>query len=219
MQFLAIYLYVTAVGFVTAGVLASFVQLVSGEPMRFGDEPKSLLPSIGGVLLRVLAGPMAGAVTMPYRRFLLCNLAGALLWACSMVSLAWLGGRWIPIERMLGGVVQFGLGALLLVALLVLLPETVSALRAARRNELQKSLNLALGSSLATIGLTIPAVAIVSLVLGLPLALGIGAKAMTLLALSLFVTTISLGTGRTTILQGVVHLVIFAAYLFTTVVP
>jgi hypothetical protein len=57
MQFLAIYLYVTAVGFVTAGVLASFVQLVSGEPMRFGDEPKSLLPSIGGVLLRVLAGP------------------------------------------------------------------------------------------------------------------------------------------------------------------
>jgi Ca2+:H+ antiporter len=53
----------------------------------------------------------------------------------------------------------------------------------------------------------------------LPLALGIGAKAMTLLALSLFVTTISLGTGRTTILQGVVHLVIFAAYLFTTVVP
>jgi hypothetical protein len=57
MQFLAIYLYVTAVGFVTAGVLASFVQLVSGEPMRFGDEPKSLLASIGGVLLRVLAGP------------------------------------------------------------------------------------------------------------------------------------------------------------------
>ena len=57
MQSLAIYLYVTAVGFVTAGVLASFVQLVSGEPMRFGVEPKSLLVSIGGVLLRVLAWP------------------------------------------------------------------------------------------------------------------------------------------------------------------
>jgi hypothetical protein len=57
MQSLAIYLYVTAVGFVTAGVLASFVQLVSGEPMRFNVEPKSLLASIGGVLLRVLAGP------------------------------------------------------------------------------------------------------------------------------------------------------------------
>ena len=106
-----------------------------------------------------------------------------------------------------------------MIAGLVLAPESLAAFNAARRDRLQTSLNLALGSALATIGLTIPAVAIVSLVLGLPLALGIGAKAMTLLALSLFVTTISLGTGRTTILQGVVHLVIFAAYLFTTVVP
>jgi hypothetical protein len=57
MQSLVIYLYVTAVGFVTAGVLASFVQLVSGEPMRFGVEPKPMLVSIGGVLLRVMAGP------------------------------------------------------------------------------------------------------------------------------------------------------------------
>jgi len=57
MQSLAIYLYVTAVGFVAAGLLASFVQLVSGEPMRFGMEPKSILASIGAVLLRVLAGP------------------------------------------------------------------------------------------------------------------------------------------------------------------
>lgn len=105
------------------------------------------------------------------------------------------------------------------IAALVLAPESLAAYNAARRDRLQTSLNLALGSALATIGLTIPAVAIVSLVLGLPLALGIGAKSMTLLALSLFVTTISLGTGRTTVLQGVVHLVIFAAYLFTTVVP
>ncbi|HSD92736.1 MAG TPA: hypothetical protein VLB11_06865 [Methyloceanibacter sp.] len=57
MQSFAIYLYVIAVGFVAAGVLSSFVQLVSGEPMRFGIEPNSLLASIGGVLLRVLAGP------------------------------------------------------------------------------------------------------------------------------------------------------------------
>jgi hypothetical protein len=57
MQALAMYLYVTAVGFVAAGMLASFVQLVSGEPMRFGVEPKSLLASIGAVILRVLAGP------------------------------------------------------------------------------------------------------------------------------------------------------------------
>ncbi len=107
----------------------------------------------------------------------------------------------------------------IVIAALVLAPESLAAFRAARRNRLQTSLNLALGSALATIGLTIPAVAAVSLILGLPLALGIGAKGMTLLALSLFVATVSLGTGRTTVLQGVVHLVIFAAYLFTTVSP
>ena len=107
----------------------------------------------------------------------------------------------------------------IVIAALVLAPEGLAAVRAARHNRLQTSLNLALGSSLATIGLTIPSVAVVSLAIGLPLTLGIDAKALTLLVLSLFVVTLSLGTGRTTILGGVVHLVIFAAYLFTTVVP
>jgi Ca2+:H+ antiporter len=105
------------------------------------------------------------------------------------------------------------------IAALVLAPESLAAYRAAKRNRLQTSLNLALGSALATIGLTIPAVAMVSLALDLPLALGIGPKSITLLILSLFTITLSLGTGRTTILGGAVHLVIFAAYLFTTVVP
>ena len=105
------------------------------------------------------------------------------------------------------------------IAALVLAPEGLAAFRAARRNRVQTSLNLALGSALATIGLTIPSVAVVSLALGLPLALGIGAKSLTLLVLSLFAITLSLGTGRTTVLGGVVHLVIFAVYLFTTVIP
>lgn len=105
------------------------------------------------------------------------------------------------------------------IAALVLAPESLAAFRAARRNRLQTSLNLALGSALATIGLTIPSVAVVSLLLGLPLTLGIGAKSLTLLVLSLFAITLSLGTGRTTVLGGVVHLVIFAVYLFVTVVP
>ncbi|MWC45129.1 ionic transporter y4hA [Sphingomonas carotinifaciens] len=106
-----------------------------------------------------------------------------------------------------------------IIAGLVLAPESLAAYRAAKRNRLQTSLNLALGSALATIGLTIPSVAIVSLALDLPLALGIGPKEMTVLVLSLFVITLSLGTGRTTLLGGAVHLVIFAAYLFITVVP
>lgn len=77
-------------------------------------------------VLRVLAGPLAGAIAMPYPRFLLCNLAGALLWSCLMVSLAWLGGRWLPLERMISGVVQLSLGALLLVLLLLVLPRLLS---------------------------------------------------------------------------------------------
>jgi len=72
---------------------------------------------------------------------------------------------------------------------------------------------------MAPIGLTIPVVAVVSLVTGWTLVLGLDLKAMVLLGLSLLVATLSLGTGRTTILQGTVHLVIFAVYLFTTVVP
>ena len=107
----------------------------------------------------------------------------------------------------------------IVIAALVLLPEGLAALRAARLNRLQTSLNLALGSALASIGLTIPAVAVVSIVLGQPLELGLGAKDQVLLALTLLVGVITLGTGRTTVLQGIVHLVIFAAFLFFAVVP
>jgi membrane protein DedA with SNARE-associated domain len=88
---------------------------------------KSVLLGRFVAVLRVVAGPMAGAVGMPYPKFLLCNLVGATLWATTMVSLAWLGGRWIPVERMVKGVVEFGLGALVLVALIVLLPRLISS--------------------------------------------------------------------------------------------
>jgi Ca2+:H+ antiporter len=107
----------------------------------------------------------------------------------------------------------------IVIATLVLLPEGLAALRAARANRLQTSLNLALGSALASIGLTIPAVAAVSIVLQQPLELGLGIKDQVLLALTLLVGVITLGTGRTTVLQGMVHLVIFAAFLLFAVVP
>jgi membrane protein DedA with SNARE-associated domain len=74
-------------------------------------------------VLRILAGPMAGAVAMPYKRFLVCNVIGALLWATTMVNLAWLAGRWLPLEQLLKGVVQFGLCALALVVLSVVIPQ------------------------------------------------------------------------------------------------
>jgi Ca2+:H+ antiporter len=107
----------------------------------------------------------------------------------------------------------------IVIASLVLLPEGLAALNAAWRNRLQTSLNLALGSVLATIGLTIPVVAVVSLALGQPLVLGLNPKDQVLLAVTLLLSIITLGTGRITVLQGIVHLVIFAVFLFFAVVP
>jgi len=107
----------------------------------------------------------------------------------------------------------------IVIAMLVLLPEGFAALRNARANRLQNSLNLALGSALASIGLTIPTVAVVSMLIGQPIHLGLQPKEIVLLALTLIVGVITLGTGRTTVLQGVVHLAIFAAFLFFAVVP
>jgi Ca2+:H+ antiporter len=107
----------------------------------------------------------------------------------------------------------------IVIAALVLLPEGLAAVRAARADRLQNSLNLALGSALASIGLTIPAVAGVFLWTGQPLVLGINGKEMIMLALTLLVGTLTLSTGRTTILQGAVHLSLFAAYLFLSFAP
>lgn len=107
----------------------------------------------------------------------------------------------------------------IIIAMVVLLPEGIASLQAARKNKLQASLNLALGSALASIGLTIPTVAFVSIYKGLPLTMGIDTKSTVLFLLSLFVIMLSLKTGRTTLLQGMVLLVIFSVYLFTTLVP
>jgi Ca2+:H+ antiporter len=106
-----------------------------------------------------------------------------------------------------------------LVAMLVLLPEFITALRAAQADRLQQSINLALGSSLCTIGLTVPAVALTTWFIGLPLVLGLGAKELVLLALSLATSLLTFGTGRTNILHGFVHLVLFATFVFLTFVP
>ncbi|MGJ4952203.1 calcium:proton antiporter [Bradyrhizobium sp. HKCCYLS20291] len=106
-----------------------------------------------------------------------------------------------------------------LVALLILLPESVAALSAARANDLQKSINLALGSSLATIGLTIPAVAVAAYALQKQLVLGLDAQGMVLLVLTFILSMLTFGTGRTNILFGLVHMVVFAIFLFLLFVP
>jgi Ca2+:H+ antiporter len=107
----------------------------------------------------------------------------------------------------------------IIIAMVVLLPEGVSAIRAALANRLQTSMNLAFGSALASIGLTIPVVVLVAVLLDLPLTLGLAPKDMILLVLSLIVCSIGLGNGRTNMMQGAVQVVIFAAFLFLSLVP
>jgi Ca2+:H+ antiporter len=105
------------------------------------------------------------------------------------------------------------------VAMLVLMPESIAALSAARKNDLQKSINLALGSSLATIGLTIPAVATAAYFLDKSLVLGLAARDIVLLVMTMLVSMMTFGTGRTNILFGLVHLVVFATFLLLVFVP
>jgi Ca2+:H+ antiporter len=107
----------------------------------------------------------------------------------------------------------------IVIATLVLSPETWAAVRAARANRLQSSMNLAIGSALASIGLTIPIVVLASIAFDLPLVLGLEAKELVLLAVTFLVSAVTLGTGRTYMMQGAVHLVLFAAFLFLALVP
>ena len=107
----------------------------------------------------------------------------------------------------------------IIIAGLVLLPEGMAATKAAASNRLQTSLNLTLGSALASIGLTIPVLAAIFIRLGKPLILGLAPKETVLLVLTLFIGTITLGTGKSNLIKGVVHLVVFAAFLFLSVVP
>ena len=105
------------------------------------------------------------------------------------------------------------------IALLVLSPESIAAVRNAARNRVQISLNLAYGSAMASIGLTIPTVAVAMIWLSGPLELGLEPTQMILLALTVVVTAFTLAQGRAYALQGVVHLVLLAAFLFLSVQP
>ena len=148
--------------------------------------------------------------------------AAALLLLAALGAVVWLAKGLAPTleagVRALGAAQPAAIIGVVIAAL-VLLPESLAAVRAARLDRLQTSLNLALGSAMASIALTVPVVVAVSLWLGTPLVLGLGGKDMAFLALTLLVSTLTLGTGRTTVLQGAVHLVIMAAFVFLVVVP
>jgi Ca2+:H+ antiporter len=105
------------------------------------------------------------------------------------------------------------------IAALVLLPETLAAVRAARQGRIQTSLNLAYGSAMASIGLTIPAIALASIWLKGPLVLGLGATQLVLFTLTVVISVLTVVPGRATRLQGEVHLVLLAAYVFLAIIP
>ena len=106
-----------------------------------------------------------------------------------------------------------------IIALLVLLPEALAAVRNARRDRVQISFNLALGSAMASIGLTIPAMAVATIWLEGPLVLGLGSTQLVLLAITVVVGALTVLPGRATIQEGGVHLVLFAAFLFLAIRP
>ena len=107
----------------------------------------------------------------------------------------------------------------IVIAMIVLLPEAWAAARAAHADRLQSSMNLAIGSALACIGLTIPVVVLAAVTYDLPLVLGLGPKDLVLLAVTFLVSAFTLGTGRTHMMQGAIHLVMFAAFVFLAFVP
>jgi Ca2+:H+ antiporter len=165
---------------------------------------------VGGGLEGTHAPPPPNTVALLSAALLLVSLAAVVALAKALTPIMEFGIEKAGAPKAVVGIVIAGL---------VLLPEGLAAYRAASANRLQTSMNLALGSVLATIGLTIPAVVAVSLLLDKQITLGINPKEELLLALTLLVSVLTLGTGRTTVLQGIVHLVIFAVFIFLSIVP
>jgi Ca2+:H+ antiporter len=193
--------------FIAVVSLVLYLSFVLVQTVRHRDY---FLPKDAADDAHVHAAPPSGRITALSVLALLASLVAVVLLAKKLApDIEWVVASMGAPKALVG----------VIIAAVVLLPEALAALRAAQNNRLQTSLNLAFGSALASIGLTIPAVAIVSIASGLTLTLGIDLKSTVLLGLSMFVSVIALQTGRTTILQGTVMLVIFATYLFTTIVP
>ncbi len=153
----------------------------------------------------------------PSRRTALISLGLLLLALVAVVGLAKVESPVIETAVRKAGLPHAVVGVV--IALLVLLPEMLAAIRAARRERLQTSLNLALGSATASIGLTIPTIAIAMIWIDGPLILGLGSTQLVLLLLALGVSTLTVVPGHATLLQAGIHLAIFAAFLFLTLRP
>lgn len=192
--------------FVSAACLALYAAFLFVQTVRHRD---FFLPP-GLTNLDEHAKPPSGRIALMSGGLLVVALAAVVLLAKSLAPFveAAVAATGAPVKVV--GVV---------IAAVVLLPETAAALTAARRDRLQSSLNLALGSAVATIGLTVPVVSVVSWWTGKPITWGLDAGSTVLLALGFLVAFITYGTGRTNLLSGFVHLVLFATYVFFVFVP
>lgn len=196
-------------GFVALATLALFIAFTYFQTMGHREYFVPVLAP-GDTTPDEKLVPPSGRTTALSVALLLVSLVAVVLSAKGISpSLEALLGRWGAPATTLG----------IMIAAIVLLPEFGAAMRAARLNRLQSSLNLAIGSAIASVGLTIPAVALLALWMGWPLELGLDGISTALLVLTLFVGALSLRTGNTTFQPGVVHLVIFAVYVFFSFVP
>lgn len=155
--------------------------------------------------------------TRPSRRLALMSTVGLLASLCAVIGLA----------KALSPSIEAGVTAIgaprsvvgIVIALLVLLPETGAAIAAAKANQLQTSLNLALGSGVASIALTIPVVSVFSIVSSRELALGLESKSIAFTIMTFLIAGLTLGTGKITPLKGLVHLMMLFAYLVLSFIP
>ncbi|WP_290712771.1 ionic transporter y4hA [Flavihumibacter sp. CACIAM 22H1] len=192
------------VGIVTLIIYLSFVFV---QTVRHRDY---FLPAIGEEDSEVHAAPPSTKASVISLVLLLLSLVAVVLLGKSLSPVIESTVSDLGAPKSLVGII---------IAMVVLMPEGLAAYRAAINNRLQTSLNLALGSALASIGLTIPVVAGVSILMDFDLVLGIDAKSTVLLLLSLLVVMMSLRTGRTNVLQGIVLVLLFFVYLFVTIFP
>jgi Ca2+:H+ antiporter len=198
-------IFVSAICVILYGIFL-FVQTV-----RHRDYFLNLDPNGSAADVSEHHGPVPSVATTILSLGLLCVSLGAVVLLAKALSPALEAAiEAARLPKALVGVV---------IAAVVLLPEGTTAILASRKNQLQISLNLSLGSALASIGLTIPVVSLAALTLGKPLTLGLAPKESILLMVTLFISTVTLATGRTTILQGAVHLVLAAVFIFLTAVP
>lgn len=195
---------------VTLVLFASFTAFQTGRHREYFLPVDDAPAEDGDPKAEDLAPPPGRAVALASLALLLISLVVVVLSAKKLAP---------TMEAMLVAAGAPKAVAGIVIAAIVLMPEGVAAVRAAIANRVQTSLNLAIGSAIASIGLTIPTVSLVAVVMHWPLALGLDGMSTVLLFLSLFVASISLRTGRTNIQLAIVHAVLLGTYLFLSFVP